>query len=80
MASSSWGAGAPAVGDQLAVTAALDFPHAFNPLAGSYHQLTAGVRVPGAQLGSTLDFMVWPAFAMLFSVQKPGSMCGPLMT
>jgi amino acid transporter len=54
----------------LGATGALNFQSNFDALAGSgaYHTVTSGVSVPGYTLPATLNFMVWPAFSILFSV------------
>jgi amino acid transporter len=36
--------------------------------AGSFTKITSGVSVPTTDIGQTLNFMVWPAFSILFSV------------
>lgn len=54
----------------LGATGALDFKSSFDALAGSgaYAKVTSGVTVPAVTLPATLNFMVWPAFSILFSV------------
>lgn len=46
------------------------FQPAFDALAGSgaYQAITSGVAVPAYTVPDTLNFMVWPAFSILFSV------------
>jgi amino acid transporter len=54
----------------LGTTGTLSFSHHFNALAGpnAYHSVTKGVAIPGFSLPATLNFMIWPAFAIIFSV------------
>ncbi|HYA00584.1 MAG TPA: APC family permease [Candidatus Binatia bacterium] len=54
----------------LGGTGVLDFQSAFNSVAGggAYAAVTKGVVAPGFSMGQTLNFMVWPAFSILFSV------------
>jgi amino acid transporter len=48
----------------------LSFKSAYDSAVGSgaFEKLTSGVKVPGYTVGDTLNFMVWPAFSILFSV------------
>lgn len=48
----------------------LSFKSAYDSAVGSgaFDKLTSGVTVPGTDFGQTLNFMVWPAFSILFSV------------
>ncbi len=55
----------------LGATGAFSFQDNFNSLAGShtaYAGVIKGVSKPPFSLGSTLNYMIWPAFAILFSV------------
>jgi amino acid transporter len=60
----------------LGATGVLHFQQAFDGLAGSgaYQKVIAGAQALhqplswSTQLGPTLNFMIWPAFALLFSV------------
>ena len=54
----------------LGASGALHFQSSFDAVAGAgaYAKLTAGVSVPTTTLPATLNFMVWPAFSILFSV------------
>jgi amino acid transporter len=48
----------------------LSFPHHFNALAGpgAYAGVAKKATVSAFSLNSTLNFMIWPAFAIIFSV------------
>jgi amino acid transporter len=48
----------------------LNFKSAYDAAlgTGTFDKLTNGVTVPGSTVGQTLNFMVWPAFSILFSV------------
>lgn len=48
----------------------LHFQSAYDSALGSgaFAKVTSGVAVPKVELGQTLNFMVWPAFSILFSV------------
>ena len=60
----------------LGATGVLHFQQAFDGLAGSgaYQKVISGAQAAhqslswGTQLGPTLNFMIWPAFSLLFSV------------
>lgn len=56
----------------LILTAAgiFDFEANFNEVAGAgaYATIASGVEVPGFDLGQTIAYMLWPAFAVWFAV------------
>jgi amino acid transporter len=54
----------------LAATGVLDFKSNFDHLAGSgaYDKIVGNTTVPGFSFGSTLKFMLWPAFSIWFAV------------
>jgi amino acid transporter len=54
----------------LGAVGVFHFQASFDALAGSgsFQKVVTGVTVPGYTLPATLNFMVWPAFSIIFSV------------